>query len=300
MAWYDIRERGSEWGLWFTYFSAKYLGYTFTRTFCHFIIAYFFLFAGSARRNILKFQKVALNSSDYKKAYMTFFHFAESVVDRLFILMGKTSIFTCRTHNAELMDSIIASGRGGVMLSAHVGPVEASRIHAESRGYRISVLIHSAISPKLYRILRKANPDIERSMINIEPDSIDYIFDVKERIESGQFVAMLGDRTWQTGKTLSMPFFGKDVDFPLGPYKIALSLGCPILLIFVIKSGKYVFDVNIEELYRGRDNAREAPSVTERELLQRFVQRLEYYAGTAPTQWYNFYDFWAKRSKERM
>jgi len=294
MAWYHIRERGSIWGIWSVHLMSIVFGYTFTRLFCHFIVGYFFIFSRSSRRHVREFLIRATGQAAYRDIYMTYYRFAESILDRMVILQGKTVGLTCHVHNKELMERLAEAGQGAILLGSHIGPMEASRIDAERRGFKVSVLIYSDISPKLYKLFRKIAPGFENTMIQIKSGSVDYIFEVKQKLDAGQFVAVLGDRVWQTGKASWNDFLGQPAAFPTGPYEMALALGCPILTTFVMKSSKYRYDVYIEELTPGIFAPRAERAVLIEDLQKSYVEKLERFARKTPTQWYNFFDFWER------
>jgi predicted LPLAT superfamily acyltransferase len=297
MAWFQIRERGSAWGIWLFYQISRIAGYSLTRHFSHFIVLYFFLFGSQARKNIRTFQKRAVGRTSWLSIYRTFFHFSESIVDRMFILSGRGDRFTNHYHGKELMDTLVDKNQGALMLGSHIGPMEASRLHAETLGYRISVMMYTAISPKLYALLNKIAPDLYASMILVDPKDVSYIFDVKQRIYDGEFIAMLADRPWSSGRTRTVSFLGQPAEFPLGPFEIALTIGCPILLTFIIKTGKYKYDVYLEELTPGAQIDRSDRNQAAAALQDKYVDRIEYYLKRSPEQWYNFSDIWSEKNQ---
>jgi predicted LPLAT superfamily acyltransferase len=70
-------------------------------------------------------------------------------------------------------------------------------------------------------------------------------------------------------------------------------MGCPVILIFGLYRGGNRYDVHFERLAeRITLEPRERQRAIER-WVQRYAERLEYYARSAPYNWFNFYDFWA-------
>ncbi len=292
MAWYKLPERGSVSGLKFFFLICRLLGYTWSRFFCHFVVLYFFIAGREPRRHVKTFLIRATGRSRLIDQYLCFYRFAESILDRVFILARMPHKLFCHVPDSEVMDRYASANRGAFMLGSHLGPMEASRLHAEGRGYKISVLIYSAISPKLYSLLREISRTFEDSMIQVDSHSIDFILEVKHRLDLGHFIAVLGDRAWARGKTRIVPFLGAPAAFPLGPFELAVAANAPILLTFVLKSSKNQYDVYLEELTPGRFIPRTERQAHLESLQDRFIERLEYYVKLAPTQWYNFYDFW--------
>ncbi len=292
MAWYKLPERGSVSGLKFFFTICRLLGYTWSRFFCHFVVLYFFLAGRETRHHVRSFLVRATGRSRIIDQYTCFYRFAESILDRVFILADMPHKLHCHVTDSGVMDRYAAARRGAFMLGSHLGPMEASRLHAERRGYTISVLIYSAISPKLYTLLREISSTFEDSMIQVDSQSIDFILELKHRLDLGHFIAVLGDRVWARGKTRVVPFLGAPAAFPLGPFELAVAANAPILLTFVLKSSKYQYDVHLEELTPGQFIPRAERQAHLESLQDRFIERLEHYVKLAPTQWYNFYDFW--------
>ncbi len=292
MAWYQIKERGSMFGYWFIYYLRLIMGYRVTIIFLHFIVLYYFLFAVKFKRAVRTFLNRATGQCRTRQIYQTFYNFAVSIIDRMFFLHGEAHTFSSRIHNIEIVDELVNKKQGAFLLGSHFGPMEAARLYAENRGYTVSALIYTAISPRLFHFLKKVNPDFENSLIQVQPNSIDYILDVKNRLDDGGFVAILGDRPWRSGKVTPVDFLGQKASFPVGAYEMALSLGCPIILTFVIKTGFKQYDIFFEKLSDGEYVPRKFREEKIKKLVACYVKRLEYYAKSAPTQWYNFYDYW--------
>jgi len=292
MAWYQIKERGTMFGYWFVYYLRRILGYRVTLFFCRFIVLYYFLFATTFKKAVKTFLIKATGGYSLAQLHETFLNFSVAIIDRLYFLHGYGHKFTPIIHNSDVVDAIIQRGSGAILLGSHIGPMEASRLIAESKGYSVSALIYSAISPRLFYFMKRIAPDIEQSFIQVKPDSIDYILEVKQRIDDGGFVGILGDRPWQTGKIAEAEFLGEKTLFPMGAYEMALSIGCPIVMTFALKTGFRQYDIFFELLTAGEHVPRSTRAVAADRLMKGYVARLEHYARTAPTQWYNFYDYW--------
>ena len=108
-------------------------------------------------------------------------------------------------------------------------------------------------------------------------------------------VAILGDRSVDA-KTAPLQFLGGTAQFPTGPFVLAALLHCPVLLTFGLHHPRNRYDIYCEPFAdeivlprRGREQALH-------EYMQRFAYRLEHYCRLAPDNWFNFYDFWARRA----
>ncbi len=116
---------------------------------------------------------------------------------------------------------------------------------------------------------------------------------LKERVERGEILVIVGDRTpaAENGRWANALFLGEAAPFPQGPMILAHLLECPVYLFFCLKRGRR-YDLHLERFAERV----ELPPRSREEAIARYVAayaaRLEYYCREAPLQWFNFYDFW--------
>ena len=124
------------------------------------------------------------------------------------------------------------------------------------------------------------------------PDRLDTLLKVKESLDAGFLVGMLGDRVSSGDKTTQCQFLGAPATFPAGPILLAATMHCPVILFFGLYRGGRRYEIYFEhfadEIILNRD--RRAEDV--QHWVQRYAGRLEHYARLAPYNWFNFYPFW--------
>lgn len=292
--WWDIRESGSRLGIRLALGVLRLLGYRVARWLVAIIAFYYTLFAPGARRAVRDFQVRAMGRSSLVGTWKTIFCFAESVLDRATVLTGRSGVFRLNAHGEEAALERHRSGEGVMVLSAHLGTMEMGRAFNIGRGVTFSFLVYSALSSRLHDEFRRINPSMDLPMIEIDPGGIGHVLEARERLARGEFIGVLGDRTWQRGPVVRLPFLGVERDFPAGPYHMAIALKCPIMLMFMVKEGARDYHLYIEEFATPDD----LPGRADREagvaaMAARFASRLEHHCRLHPHQWYNFFDFWA-------
>jgi predicted LPLAT superfamily acyltransferase len=295
VAWQDTREVGSRWGIRFTMGLMRLVGYRVTRAFVACLALYYAFTMPSARRHIGEFHRRALGRSSRWLAFRSVFAFAESILDRAFAVLGKGRRFQLTVHAPPGLLDGTAPPRGHLVLGAHLGVMEMARAFAQTQHVAFSMLMHDAPSSVLYDEMKRLDPGMGRNVIPVasEAESIAPLLEVRERLEKGEYVGILGDRTWHSGVRVRIPFLGAQRDFPAGPYLLAAALKAPVLLMFLVKTGTRTYALHIErfaepgDLPTRRDRAAGVDA-----LARRYAARLEEYARRYPTQWYNFYDFW--------
>jgi predicted LPLAT superfamily acyltransferase len=292
-AWHGMKESGSRGGLRFTLWLLKALGYRAGRLLAYLISFYFFIFDSNIRRYYFEFHQRVLGHSSWLLAYRCLVNFSITVFDRAYVRMGRADYFTLTIHGEEILRRIKASrDKGAIILGSHLGRMEVGPELSKRLGIAVGMLMYNQRSSMLYQELARINPDITRGLIEMKKDSFGYILEVRQRYEKGELIGILGDRTWQTGPTLRMPFFGVEKNFPVGAYHIASILEAPMVFMVVVKQGLRDFHCYVEELASEADAKSKSRDCFTEEVLKKYVSCLEKYSRRFPLHWFNYYDFW--------
>ena len=195
-----------------------------------------------------------------------------------------------RVHGAEIIDEMVAGGKGCVLLGAHMGSFEMARSTGRTLGMKVSVAMYEENARKVGAVLEAINPDLQTEIIAL--GKVDSILKVEAALARGEVVGLLADRTLRGGGTVSCQFLGGQARFPTGPIRIATVLKRPMALMFGLYRGGNRYEIHIERFADPRQSgSREREPLIE-ELVRRYAERLEYYCRLAPYNWFNFYDFW--------
>jgi predicted LPLAT superfamily acyltransferase len=115
---------------------------------------------------------------------------------------------------------------------------------------------------------------------------------VKESLDNGYFVGMLGDRVFGGDKTTQCQFQGAPATFPAGPILLAAMMRCPVILFFGLYRGGNRYEIYFEYFADVIVLERDRRAGETQLWMQRYAERLEHYARLAPYNWFNFYPFW--------
>ena len=262
-----------------------------TRWLLHPLALYYLLFAPRPRRAVGAFLARALGRPAGARDVLRTFHaFASAVHDRVFLLSGRLDEFAVSTDGTATLDALLAQGRGCILLGAHLGSFEAVRALGRGvRRYPINIVMHEGTGQRMSAVLNELAPDLKGRII--APGRPETMLRIKERLEQGEIVGILGDRPFGSEKTAACDFLGAPARFPLGPFRLALALDAPVVLFFGLYGGGNRYRVCLEELARPSE-ASAARAAAAAAWAKRYVARLEHYARRAPYNWFNFYDFW--------
>ena len=193
------------------------------------------------------------------------------------------------------------SGRGALFIGSHLGNLEVLRAYADfEHGIKVNPLVLTRNSPKLNRLIATVGPRALEQMIQVDSLGPDSVIKLQDKIRAGEYVAIAADRVslGNRERSIHVPFLGLTAPFPQGPFILASLLSCPVYLLFCLRIGKR-YRVFIEPFA----DPLVLPRRQRRDALERaithYAQRLEARCLLAPTQWFNFFDFWERAESDR-
>jgi predicted LPLAT superfamily acyltransferase len=292
VGWLDAREKGGVLGIRFVVWLCTAFGRAAARAVIAFVAIYYVAFGGQSRRASRAFLTRIGAPARLRDIYQHILRFSHCTVDRFFFLRSRFDHFVIDSHGTELLREAQAAKRGAILLGAHLGSFEAMRMSAQRRDYPINIVGSSRNAKMINAALRHLNPEAQARVVEIDPDNVDFVLALREMIDRGEFVAILGDRALPGARTTVVDFLGGRARLPIGPYLLAALLRCPVFLTFGLYREPNRYDLHCELFAdrvlldrRDRETALAAYAA-------RYAQRLEHYARTAPDNWFNFYDFW--------
>jgi len=294
-AWLQQRERGSLAAVRFMTWITRSLGYRAASLLLAPICLYFVAFAPRARAASREFLgRVYGRPASLGEVYRHFHAFAGTLLDRIEVLRGRAVDFELRLHGGEALDAALAPGRGCLLLGSHLGSFEVLRVLAQTRqGLAVNLVMHEGNAPLASHWGRAQAPELSARII--APGTPETLLRVRECLERGETVAMLGDRVFGRERAVSCDFLGTPARFPTGPLLAAAMLGVPVLTFFCLRRGPRSYDAEFE-LLAGRIAAPRAERDQAVALQVRaYAARLEAKARAAPDNWFNFYDYWDAR-----
>src|SRR5262249_24476293 len=296
--WVDLPERGTPASLQRMAWIAVRLGRAITRLLLFPVTLYFVIASRAARQTSYEFLKRARGRSvHWWHVFRHFYCFAATILDRLYLLRGEFERFRVTIHGREVLQRQIENGKGCILLGSHLGSFEVLRaLGVMQRSFPLKVLMDAAHNQNITRFFDALNPTIASTVI--APDRPDTLIRVRESLDAGCFVGMLGDRVFGADKTTRCHFLGAPATFPAGSILLAAMMHCPVILFFGLYRGGNRYEIHFEHfvdaIFLDRDHrAEEIQS-----WMQHYVARLEHYARLAPYNWFNFYPFWPSLEKE--
>ena len=294
--WLRQRERANAASLQLLARLALLLGRPAGRMILYPVCFYFLIFSVRARAASGKYlRKVLGRVPSLADRFRHYYTFATVALDRIYLLRSRFDQFEIRVSGEEVLAEAQARGQNCFLLGAHLGSFEALHAYGEENGIKVTMMMFEHGSRNMNALARAINPGLERTVIGM--GALDSMMKLRDRLESGEWVGMLGDRGLFDGGQVRVPFFGEPAAFPTAPFRIASMFERPVVLMLALYRGGNRYDLHFERLVESPPTDRSGQNGTGRDAAirgwaARFAERLEHHCRQAPYNWFNFYDFW--------
>lgn len=256
------------------------------------ISLYFLLFAPAARAASRAYLRRALEREPtFADQYRHFHSFASTIHDRVFMLNARFDLLRVEVHGEDVIQEVLAPGRGAILMGAHMGSFEAVRaLGRRQPGLRVAMVMYEENARKLNAALAAINPAAVQDIIPL--GQLDSMLRVQACLDEGLVLGVLGDRTLGSDPTLRVPFLGADAEFPLGPMRLAAMLKRPVLFMSGLYLGGNRYAIHFERLADFSTVERPERNAAIETAVRAYAASLARHCRAAPYNWFNFFDFW--------
>lgn len=290
---WEGKTRGGSFGYRFFILLIKLLGIRTAYGFLCLVVVYFIPFAPRATRSIWKYVREILQYSRLRSIcflFLNYYRLGQTLIDKVAIGSGRTDAYHFDFGKQyESFLNILDSGKGAILVGAHVGSWEIGAPFFSKYGKKMHIVMYDAEYHKIKDILARNIQAAPYKIIPVNEDNLTHVFRINEALNRKEYICFQGDRFTEGSPTLTTVFMGKEAHFPAGPYHLASRMNVPVIFYFAMreKGMRYSFHfVLAEPPEKGKGSA---PSHF---LLQQYVTALENILHRYPEQWFNYYDFW--------
>ena len=290
--WAGHRERGSIALLRIMAFVSLHLGRTLSRIPLYGIAIYFFSFAPTARRHSRRFLRLALGRAPRARdRFRQILSFASTIHDRVYLINEQFELFNITLDGEDLVRAQVDSGRGALLMGAHMGSFEVMHsLGRRRRGLKVAMAMYEDNARKINATLAAINPHLKSDIVSL--GRIDAMLNIAERLEQGAFVGVLGDRTLGREPVQPVTLLGERAHLPTGPMRAAAILRCPVFFMAGLYRGKNNYHVVFESIADFSTTPAAVRHLAVRTAIDRYAAVLDRYCRSDPYNWFNFYDFW--------
>ncbi len=290
--WLDRRERGSLVLMRFMIWLVRSLGRRLTAPLLYPISGYFLVTSGEAR---LASRDFLARANDKPPGWLDVFRhihcFATTILDRVIFFSTDGGAFDVSVNDPDDLVGRMDRQQGCLLIGAHLGSFDMLRAFTHRQtDLKLKILMRAEHSQMLTDMLSALDPEIAETLITIR--GIGDVLRLKEWVDKGYIVALLGDRAIEREERIAVDFLGDEALFPASPIQLASALKVPVYTFFGLYRGGRRYDVHFDLLAEQIDLPRQDKTRETKRWLQLYADRLGHYARHAPHNWFNFFPFW--------
>jgi KDO2-lipid IV(A) lauroyltransferase len=216
-----------------------------------------------------------------------FHHLGESLFEILWMpqlddaKIEKTTTF----ENIEPILALVREGRGIVAFTGHCGNWEWMAYCLTKRGIPMSVLQRERDEAQINQLITRIRATA--GIRTIDRGSTGAARELIFALRRGGMLGFLIDQSIRA-ESVKVPFFGRPALTPLGPAKLAIRTGAPVVSVFVERSGGK-HHIRFNEVIETKSN--DDPVA----LTALITQEIEDAIRRAPEQWVWMHDRWRDR-----
>lgn len=263
--------------------------------------AFFFLTLLRIRRAIAANLEAPLGPCGFaerqRRIFRTMHQFAWCLSER-YERLATEHPFEVEAEHMEHWRAVADSGRGFVMVTAHLGLYEVgSMVPAMKEARRVHLVREPEPDPRAQAFIRESVQAVESAHYTMHFQDGGPMLGVllAEALDRGEVVAIQGDRPRAGGRTVRTTLFGRPFDVPAGPAALARTANVPMVPVFAVREGRrrfrLVFGAPIE-VPRTRDRDADFAAAS-----HAMVAAIEAAIRRAPHQWFVFRRLWPDQER---
>ncbi|WP_319929455.1 glycosyltransferase family 2 protein [Xenorhabdus santafensis] len=305
--WSDIKERKGLFGMKFMLAVYRWFGRKPFEWILYPVVGYFWATGGEQRQASRQYlerlqqtmQRKNISIPNGLNSYRHYLRFGGAMLDKIASWRGDLQWGKDIQFAADA-EKILSDGDTGgkLLLVSHLGDIEVCRALAQRAGQKtINALVFTEHAQRFKQIIEEVSPQAGINLLPVTDVGADTAIMLKEKIDAGEWVAIVGDRIavnpsrTGTPHVVWSPFLGHPAPFPQGPFILASVLRCPVLLMFALRQNNQ-FKVYCEHFANPLKLPRQQREQVLQQTVDHYASRLEHYALQSPLDWFNFFDFW--------
>ena len=290
MAAWEGRSRGTTLGYRIFVWLLRYGGLKPAYGLLHFVTLYYRLFVKAATGPLkyLYTQRMGYDKAQTQKLIKkNLFIFGQTIIDKIVVLSGVKNQLTFTHDGVQHIEQLVKDGKGGVLLSAHLGNWEVAGHLLDMVQATINIVMYDGEAEQIKNYMEQFDSKRSFNIIFIK-DDMSHIYEMSAALNRNELICMHGDRFRPGNRIMQHEFLGEKANFPAGPFILASKLRAPVCFVFAFKESNFQYHFYSEpgKTYEGRGTQGMEAMLDDYVLL--LEQRLKQY----PEQWFNYYDFW--------
>lgn len=256
-----------------------------------YVVLYYFLFSWKSSKVLWQYFRQRQGFGKLRSLagiYQNYYLLGQTLIDKIVIMAGIPNPVTIDFTDHPYLEEMVAGGKGGLLVSAHIGNWEVAGYMLKRLNTRINVVMYDAEHQKIKDYMTQVTGGRNMNVIVIK-DDISHIYEISKALGNNELVCIHADRFVEGNKTVSHPFLGSPARFPVGPFALASTFKVPVSFVFANKTSKYnyYFHGSRPTMYSHLPKKEQTT-----QMLADFVAEMEEKVRLYPDQWFNYYNFW--------
>jgi predicted LPLAT superfamily acyltransferase len=288
---WDGRSKGSPLGFRIFVYLLKVGGASAAYGLLRFVTVYYRLFAPAAIKPLqyLYRQRMGFSAARTRQLISrNLIWFGQILIDKIIILSGLPSKLTFSHEGVEHIEQLVADGKGGLLVSAHLGNWEVAGHLLKRVNTTINILMYDGEADQIKNYMEQFDSKRSFNIILVKED-LTHIYEMSAALNRNELICIHADRFRPGNRTFRHLLLGEETSFPAGPFILASKLKAPVCFVFAFKKTNehynfYAFPGRVYE-GRGQEGALR--------MLDDYTELLEEKVKEYPEQWFNYYNFWS-------
>jgi predicted LPLAT superfamily acyltransferase len=217
-------------------------------------------------------------------AYRIFLEQGRMLIDRHAALARPALVDITIDADAETQLRSLAF-EGGILLMSHAGNWQAAIPTLALLGKPVHLVMALETNAAVAKTL-KVNDGHGAVNVIDAAQFMEAAPKIVNALNAGEIVSFMGDRSYGAADA-PVPFLGGTARFPVAAFRIAASTGKPVCFLFVPRTGRGRYLVQVPATVTPHGRADITPCLT------RYAEALEAFAQAHPHQCFPFADLWA-------
>jgi predicted LPLAT superfamily acyltransferase len=259
-----------------------------------------FLLWGPGRRGIMANLREILPGSwalaNFFRVYRVMWNFAWTIDDNVRfkeLRVVPDWEFVGREH----FDRLVNEPGGAIILTAHMGSYDlGAHLFAQLSKRQIVMVRAPEIDPQtqIFEEEQRGRKPAESLKVDFSTRASELAIELLHALQSGEIIAIQGDRVTPGIATLPATLFGKKTTLPAGPFALSMAARVPVYPLFIVRLGRRRYRLVVGEPFdvrRTRDRAEAFEAA-----VSRWSRELEVAVRQGWFQWYTFQPFAGERA----
>jgi len=254
------------------------------------VALYYFLFSWDSSIYIYRHLRDRIGYGKLKaflSIYKNYYIFGQTLIDKFVVMGGIKNKFSFTFDGEQNLHEIVHAGKGGILLSGHVGNWEVAGDLLKRLNTKINIVVFDAEHQWMKEYSQQIlNPNYN---LIVMKDDMSHVYQIGDALHRNELICLHADRFVGEAKTMEIDFFGKPASFPVGPFALATTFKVPVSVVFAFK------ETFTHYHFYGSPPIEYDPARDKHEHIQllagTFVEIFEKMVKKYPEQWFNYFKF---------